>query len=209
MESSLQHSFSQSQLRAVKQVHSLLAQVGLTVSDYDTLSHASSRLLTHSSSPTPLFSHSCTPSQASNVSKPSLQVITSQYIPPPTKAFTADERMQGLNRVNHKVTTDAIIEHPHGTMVEYPKTGARAGQNVAHIFKINLAMFIDPKSNFQYSLCAMGGTCGGLNDVHCDLLQDSTGNPVHCKHIKTSCNIHFSSLLSQHAFISSPDSVYR
>jgi hypothetical protein len=42
------------------------------------------------------------------------QVNASQYILPPIRAFTADECMQQLNKVNHKVVT----EHSLGALVE-------------------------------------------------------------------------------------------
>ena len=84
---------------------------------------------------------------------------------------------------------DAMIKHPLGALVEYPETGASTGQSVMHIFHIDPAVFVDPKSDFQYSLGAMGGTHGGLNDVCCDLLRDSEGKPVCCKRVKTSCTV--------------------
>ncbi|KAF8547225.1 hypothetical protein OG21DRAFT_1425234 [Imleria badia] len=192
MEPSLHRSFSQSQLRALEEVHSLLAQAGLTISDCDTLSRLSSRLSAHPSSPALSFLHSRASSQGPNTSEPSPQVIASRYIPPPARAFTADERMRQLNKVNRKVMVDAIVEHPLGALIEYPETGAITKQNVAHIFRIDPAVFVRPESEFQYSLGLLGGgTRGGLANVFCELLHDNMGNPVRCKRVKTSCRCLF------------------
>ena len=96
--------------------------------------------------------------------------------------------MRQVNKVNRKVTVDALVEHPLGALVEYPETGATTKQSVAHIFRIDPALFVRPESEFQYSLGSLGsGTRGGLANVFCELLRDNAGNPVRCKRVKTSC----------------------
>ena len=107
--------------------------------------------------------------------------------------------MQQVNKVNHKVTVDALIKHPLDALVEYPEMGATTKQSIAHIFRIDPALFIRPESEFQYSLGLLGsGTCSRLVNVFCKLLCDNTGNPVCSKRVKTLCRclIHFLTPLS-------------
>ncbi|KAF9220572.1 hypothetical protein BS17DRAFT_769175 [Gyrodon lividus] len=69
-------------------------------------------------------------------------------------------------------------------IVEYPQTGAREGQAVAHIFMIDPATFNHPELSFQYS---MGNNHGGHCEVKCDLLCNNTGKTFLCNHLKSSC----------------------
>ena len=44
---------------------------------------------------------------------------------------------------------DALVKHPLGALVEYPKTGATTKQSVAHIFRIDQVCSSDQNQSFS------------------------------------------------------------
>ncbi|KIJ08970.1 hypothetical protein PAXINDRAFT_182194 [Paxillus involutus ATCC 200175] len=171
---------SHDQLTVVEHVHLILAGAGLSPQDLGSSESGSER------SPSP--PNSCRSSRASPVSDlfldPSPVVLASPYIPPPARPFTPEELTKRHNKVNRRQFVDAIVEHPPGAVVEYPQSGATAGQAVAHIFTIDPTDFDNPKSSFQYS---MGNNHGSRPRVKCGLLRDHAGEPVTCDRLKSSC----------------------
>ncbi|KAJ7815996.1 hypothetical protein B0H13DRAFT_2460922 [Mycena leptocephala] len=79
----------------------------------------------------------------------------------------------------------ALVDHPVGSIVEYPETGASKGVGIAHKFSVDPENFCHPKESFQYSL---GDSHGGEPYVHCGtLLLGLDGTPASCFHKKWSC----------------------
>ena len=117
-----------------------------------------------------------------------------RYQPPAARHFTCDEIGRGENCVNRLTRLDAIIEHPLGSIVEYPESGSTQSC-IGHRFLVDATsdMFSHPKLNIQYSL---GDGHGCRSDVTCgQLIDDHTGQPALCKNEKISCRCHFIFLL--------------
>ncbi|KAI0054384.1 hypothetical protein BV25DRAFT_1949705 [Artomyces pyxidatus] len=116
---------------------------------------------------------------------PSRPPPSTSYRPPPAHVFTDTEIHDRQNRLNRETTVDGLVDHPLGALVEFPETGSSAGKAVAHRFRIDPSAFQDPKDNIQYSL---GDGHGGHKARQCYFLRSSsTGKPVPCKHLRTTC----------------------
>ena len=136
----------------------------------------------------PSLSSSLPPSSPSSSSLPTPlpAIVGSQYISPPADPFTDKEIKNKLNRINRVRRSDvhARISHPLGAIVEYPETGSKPSEAVAHIFSVDPEKFDHPKASFQYSL---GDNHGGHSGVYCGLLLDRSNNVVLCNKLRTSC----------------------
>lgn len=116
---------------------------------------------------------------------PCAAVRGSLYRPPTPRAFTAEEIRRGVDCINRQTYVHTIVEHPVGSIVEYPETGTSEGVAVAHRFSIDPANFSHPKDNSQYSLGDSHGEdpyvfCGGL-------LMGRNGTPASCVLKKFKC----------------------
>ncbi|KAF8576274.1 hypothetical protein K439DRAFT_1367727 [Ramaria rubella] len=165
---------SVAQLAALQQARKVLHNAGLlesndAVSDNDQLIRIQNILDSH-----------LTP-----VSNPLIQ--NSQYTPSLAAPFTAEEISAGRNQTTWQGYVQGIIEHPAGAIAEFPQTGSKDGEAIAHRFSIDLkSFFVNPKDNIQYSL---GDNHGGRANVTCHLLHDTeTQSPVLCHQLKTSCH---------------------
>ncbi|KAJ7848967.1 hypothetical protein B0H14DRAFT_2582749 [Mycena olivaceomarginata] len=147
---------SDAQLAAVVEAKRLLANVGLTTTtnfdgerDFLEVTRIVSQALP-TSSPSP---SACT------------AVLGSLYHPLPARPFTAEEIQRGFDCINRQTYVHALLEHPIGSIVEYPQTGA--------------------SKVFQYSL---GDSHGGEPYVQCgSLLMGPGGTPASCFHKHLSC----------------------
>ena len=129
--------------------------------------------------------------QNSSVVLPLPAIQGYRYRPPAARHFTCDEIGRGENRVNRLTRLNAIVEHPLGSIVEYPESGSTPRSCIGHRFSVDAAsdMFSHPKLNIQYSL---GDGHGCRSDVACgQLIDDHTGQPAFCKNEKISCRCHF------------------
>ncbi|KAJ7920959.1 hypothetical protein B0H13DRAFT_2230669 [Mycena leptocephala] len=100
-----------------------------------------------------------------------------------------DEIQRGFDCINRQNYVHALVEHPLGSIVEYPETGASKGVGIAHRFSVDPANFCHPKECFQYSL---GDSHGGEPYVRCgSLLLGLNGMPASCFHKKLSCKPFF------------------
>ncbi|KAF8590817.1 hypothetical protein K439DRAFT_1657169 [Ramaria rubella] len=120
-------------------------------------------------------------------SAPHHSLIYSKTLIPNAIPFTSQEILLGANRVTRQSYVQGIIEHPAHTIIEYPQTGSKMGEAIAHRFLINpkQSSFVNPKDNIQYSL---GDVHGRRASVTCHLLRDAkTQKPVDCLQIKLSC----------------------
>ena len=116
---------------------------------------------------------------------PSLAIQKAIYKPPEAVYFTDLQRLLEAHRVTRRSFVSALVDHPEGTVVEYPEAGKVAGDAVAHQFTINPTRMLHPKNNIQFSL---GDRHGGQDNVTCLLLLDSlSGNPIICKKRTYSC----------------------
>ncbi|KAJ7633292.1 hypothetical protein FB45DRAFT_1148985 [Roridomyces roridus] len=158
---------SEVQLDAIAEAQRVLANVGLTTADlvdHDIL-EIPSRTVSHSTA--------CSP------------VLGSLYRPPPARTFTAEELRLGLDQINRETYVSALVDHPLGSIVEYPETASRAGVGIAHCFCVEPSNFLRPEANFQYSL---GDSHGGKRGKFCGrLLTDQSGAAVSCSLLKMSC----------------------
>jgi hypothetical protein len=167
---------SDAQLAAVVEAKRLLANVGLTTTtnfdgerDFLEVTRIVSQALP-TSSPSP---SACT------------AVLGSLYHPLPARPFTAEEIQRGFDCINRQTYVHALLEHPIGSIVEYPQTGASKGVAIAHQFSVDPANFSHPKDSFQYSL---GDSHGGEPYVQCgSLLMGPGGTPASCFHKHLSC----------------------
>ena len=110
-----------------------------------------------------------------------------RYAPPLAVPFTSQEILSGVNRLTRKAYVHAIANHPVGSILEFPQTGSRMGEAIAHRFRVDptQSTFINPKDSIQYSL---GDTQGRRSSVTCNLLCDlETKKPVNCLQIKMNC----------------------
>ncbi|KAJ6452183.1 hypothetical protein C8R47DRAFT_998159 [Mycena vitilis] len=108
------------------------------------------------------------------------------YSPPAARPFSAEEIRRSLDCINRQNYVHALVEHPTGSIVEYPETGASKGIGIAHRFSVDPAAFSHPKECFQYSLGDSRG--GGEPYVRCgSLLLGTDGTPASCFHQKLSC----------------------
>ncbi|KAJ7860303.1 hypothetical protein B0H13DRAFT_2569623 [Mycena leptocephala] len=128
-------------------------------------------------------------SQALPTSSPSpsacTAVLRSLYHPLPARPFTAEEIQRGFDCINRQTYVHALLEHPIGSIVEYPQTGASKGVAIAHRFSVDPANFTHPKDSFQYSL---GDSHGGEPYVQCgSLLMGPGGMPASGFHKHLSC----------------------
>ncbi|KAJ6598119.1 hypothetical protein DFH09DRAFT_889893, partial [Mycena vulgaris] len=76
----------------------------------------------------------------------------SLYVPPAARPFSAEEIWRGFDCINRQTYVHALVEHPIGSIVEYPETGSSEGISVAHLFSVDPDRFSHPKDNFQYSI---------------------------------------------------------
>ncbi|KAJ7631405.1 hypothetical protein DFH06DRAFT_1439242 [Mycena polygramma] len=109
------------------------------------------------------------------------------HTPPAARPFSAEEIQRSLDCINRQNYVHALVDHPAGSIVEYPETGASKGIGIgiAHRFSVDPAAFSYPKECFQYSL---GDSRGGEPYVHCGrLLLGIDGTPASCSHQKLSC----------------------
>lgn len=181
------------QRSAVQNAQALLESAGLSPRDLDSVSPSPSPSLP---SPLPLSPvhiastspHLCTATAPASTqhARPSAAIST-HYIPPPARPFTDEDRVRNLHRVTRRTSAHAVVEHPIGAIVEYPQTGQRANESVAHVFHIDPTTsesFLRPQSSFQYSL---GDGHGGQTISQCLMLRNAEGHPVSCSNLKTSC----------------------
>ncbi|KAJ6517779.1 hypothetical protein DFH09DRAFT_1098682 [Mycena vulgaris] len=163
-------------LRPLSSAKKLLADVGLTTAE----------------PPTNLDDHgflevSRVISQALPVASVCSAVRGSLYHPPPARAFSAEEIRRGFDCIIRQTYVNALVDHPLGSVVEYPETGNAKGFAIAHRFSVDPANFSHPRESFQYSL---GDSHGGNPDVYCgSLLLGQTGRPAACFHKKSSYSV--------------------
>ncbi|KAJ7649214.1 hypothetical protein B0H17DRAFT_1270949 [Mycena rosella] len=125
-------------------------------------------------------------SQTLPAASASAAVRGSLYRPPPGRPFTAEELRLGLDCINRQTHVNAFVEHPLGSIVEYPETGAGPGLAIAHRFSVDPSNFSPPKESFQYSL---GDSHGENPYVHCGtLLMGPNGTPASCVLKKFFCS---------------------
>ncbi|GJJ11594.1 hypothetical protein Clacol_005829 [Clathrus columnatus] len=102
------------------------------------------------------------------------------YFSPSPTLFNLKEQLNRLMYVH------GIVDHPIGTIVEFPETGHQMDVGITHRFRVNSQNFVNPKDNIQYSL---GPPHSIHYDVKCLLLSDkNTGELVLCKQTKLSCH---------------------
>ncbi|KAJ7857576.1 hypothetical protein B0H13DRAFT_1640907 [Mycena leptocephala] len=166
---------SDAQLSAVLEAKRLLASVGLTTTNFDTNDHDLQEVTNIIASALPTTS-ACAAVQGSS------------YQPPAARNFTAEELRRAYDCINRQNYVHALVDHPVGSIVEYPETGASKGVGIAHKFSVDPENFCHPKESFQYSL---GDSHGGEPYVHCGtLLLGLDGTPASCFHKKWSCKFH-------------------
>ena len=126
------------------------------------------------------------------------------YRPQSARRFTQDEIARKENCVNRQTRLFAIVDHPVGSIVEYPESGHITGSCIGHRFSVGSTdRFSHPKLNIQYSL---GDGHGSRSNVTCgQLLVDAgTGMPVLCKNEKISCEYPFIYLLLRSNYLNVP-----
>ncbi|KAJ7505090.1 hypothetical protein B0H11DRAFT_1709164 [Mycena galericulata] len=166
-------SLSDVQLSAVLEARKLLANVGLTT------------LPTNLDDGRDFLEVTRALSKAVPASSACAAVLGSLYRPPPARAFTPEEILSGFDRINRQKYVHAIVEHPAGSIVEFPETGTSKGVAIAHRFSVDPSNFSHPKDSIQYSL---GDSQGGEPYVFCgSFLMGRDGIPASCTHKKLSC----------------------
>ena len=96
---------------------------------------APERLLTLESSPSPELQKDLYDDEEV---APSAAIQKAAYIPPEATYFTDVEQAVLAHRVTLRSFAAALIDHPEGAVVEYPKAGKKKGDTVAHRFKVVL-----------------------------------------------------------------------
>ncbi|KZV94685.1 hypothetical protein EXIGLDRAFT_822529 [Exidia glandulosa HHB12029] len=99
--------------------------------------------------------------------------------------FHEDDKAAKRNVIHRKASAFALSTHAPGAIVEYPQTGSCAGQRIAHIFAVDPADFVDPRTSFQFSFDKKHG---GHDDATCLLLANNDGSTVNCKHWHGECS---------------------
>ncbi|KAG8927110.1 hypothetical protein FRC02_008453 [Tulasnella sp. 418] len=108
-----------------------------------------------------------------------------EYNPQKARHFTESEIANRMHHVNQKTKVACIIEHPLDAVVEYPETGSKTGESIAHVFAVDPDRFYNPKDNIQYSL---GGTHGSSENVKCWIIPGcDVENPAVCYKLQTQC----------------------
>lgn len=87
--------------------------------------------------------------QNSSVVLPLPAIQGYRYRLPAAHHFTCDEIGRGENRVNRLTRLDAIIEHPLGSIVDYPESGSTPRSCIGHRFLVEQYVFA---SETQYSV---------------------------------------------------------
>ncbi|KAJ6485262.1 hypothetical protein DFH09DRAFT_1106230 [Mycena vulgaris] len=104
-----------------------------------------------------------------------------------TASWNAEEIRRGFDCINRQTYVNALVDHPLGSIVEYPETGNAKGVAIAHRFSVDPANFSHPRESFQYSL---GDFHGGNPDIYCgSLLLGQTGRPAACFRKKLSYSV--------------------
>jgi len=158
---------------ALDRAQAILDEAGLSPRDLESMP-----------APSPTPSLPCASTSPSLPSVPLPAILASRYIPPPAYPFTDEEIGRDLHRINRHSVVHAIVHHPPGAIMEYPQTGSLDGESIAHIFTVDPTNFDHPKASFQYSL---GDNHGGRSGVLCGLLRDTSGKPIKCNKLRTSC----------------------
>ncbi|KAF8974325.1 hypothetical protein BDZ97DRAFT_11979 [Flammula alnicola] len=159
------------QQAAVRQAKRLFQEAGLTLGDTDVLENDAQYIASTIVDHLP--------------SRPSPNVEGYLYHPTPARKFTPDEKQRRENQVNRQSYIDALVDHPLGSIVEYPETGEGPNISVGHRFSVNPDDFLHPKLSIQYSLGDIHGT---RQHVECRLLRNTgSGTGVSCKNEKISC----------------------
>ncbi|KLO19044.1 hypothetical protein SCHPADRAFT_818851 [Schizopora paradoxa] len=116
------------------------------------------------------------------------------YFPPPARALSFDEVANRMNQLTRKTSFCAFIEHPKGSVLEYPETGAHSQEAVVHRIPFtdfdidefsnsSQKWFAHPKGNIQYSL---GGKHGGYT-TKCAIGLPEDPTRVDCCVVSLSC----------------------
>ncbi|KAF8590222.1 hypothetical protein K439DRAFT_1514002 [Ramaria rubella] len=69
---------------------------------------------------------------------PHPNVLLSQYVSPPATYFTAEQILQGQNRITRQSYASAIVEHPIGAIVEFPQTVLLGRSRADPVVKLKL-----------------------------------------------------------------------
>ena len=127
------------------------------------------------------------PVQPAGHFSPCAEVLGHQYTPHAAREFTKKEIDDGLNRYSQRSYASRFVEHPCGSIVEYPETGSSEGEAVLHQFAVDVESAYHPKDNIQYSL---GETQGSRDDVKIGrVLPSNEGTDTICKVIYTKCKL--------------------
>jgi len=73
--------------------------------------------------------------------------------------YISPEPTYGRFKVTRKLASsvDALVDHPIGTIREYPHSESRLGEPIAHRFAIDPSHSVNPRENMQYSIESQGG----------------------------------------------------
>ena len=123
------------------------------------------------------------PSQLLGISKQPLEAGADSSFTIPTASASAPS-LEFLVKLNCKSLVHGIINHPLGSIVEFPQSGLELNQGIAHRFTVDPQYLIHPKDNIQYSL---GDSRGSRPNVNCLLFTHAFGQPVLCYVSKISC----------------------
>lgn len=94
------------------------------------------------------------------------------------------QRFLDKRSYNRQTQYHGLHEYSATEIAEYPETGARAGEKIAHVFNLDPKNLHNPLYNIQYSKGgrknggeAQGQSQGGFHGIRCNLIPDPNGNP--------------------------------
>jgi len=138
----------------------------------------------------------CSVQNITRTSPRSLHLPLISYIPP-APSFSLHSRFKVTRKSSLDV--DYLIDHPLGALIEYPQTGSRMGESIAHRFTIDPNDFVNPRKNMQYSIGKGkdGKGEGGHKDVQFFLISGTPDSKkgVLCYQFKAKCMFLFYFLL--------------
>ena len=106
------------------------------------------------------------------------------YLQEPAREFTPEESVSKLNQTTRKGKVHKIVRHPMHAILEYPESGQKPDEAIAHIFPIDPQNYTHPRYNMQYGL----STHGGRLNTRCSLFRDNSSEEyVLCNQFKGRC----------------------
>jgi hypothetical protein len=103
----------------------------------------------------------------------------------PLPIIPSDTIVRHNIQINRQTTLETVYYYTLNTLLEYPETSADG--SVGHVFTLDSDEWINPVSNFAYSLGGSHGMSQKSKTIKVAALVDASGDQVPCREMHTTC----------------------